>query len=176
MLRTALLLSVALGSTALTSNDALAADSTPLGSMPVQGDSVGRPPGPPQAMPETRNPLGNDAPVLQDGRRLFVWYNCYGCHGGRAGGGMGPSLRDATWLYGNEDEDIFASIAQGRSKGMPAWGTTLTAEEIWKITAYIQSLGSDREPDAPPPNPVYPDPPPHQNTPSSARTDEADQS
>jgi len=176
MLRTALLLSFILGSPALISNDALAADSTPLESMPVKNHPVGRQPGPPQAMPETANPLGNDAPVVQAGRRLFVWYNCYGCHGGRAGGGMGPSLRDATWLYGNEDEDIFSSIAQGRSKGMPAWGTKLTAEEIWKITAYIQSLGSGREPDAPPPNPVYPDPSPHQNTPSSARTDEADQS
>lgn len=96
-----------------------------------------------------RNPLAGDAGALQDGRRLFVAFNCSGCHGGRAGGGMGPSLRDEEWLYGNSDAHIFDSIAAGRANGMPAWGTSLPQTEIWKLVSYIQSLRTDREPQAP---------------------------
>ncbi|HTU32958.1 MAG TPA: c-type cytochrome [Candidatus Acidoferrum sp.] len=101
------------------------------------------------------NPLGpidpyiNDVVALQEGRRLFVWYNCYGCHGGHGGGGMGPSLRDQDWIYGDTDADIFNSIAQGRANGMPAWGTRIPQDQIWKIVAYIKSLNTPREPDPP---------------------------
>lgn len=101
------------------------------------------------------NPLGptdpytNDAVALQEGRRLFVWYNCYGCHGGHGGGGMGPSLRDQSWIYGSTDADIFNSIAQGRGKGMPAWGSRIPEDQIWKIVAYIKSLNTSREADPP---------------------------
>lgn len=101
------------------------------------------------------NPLGptspyiNDSVALQEGRRLFVWYNCYGCHGGHGGGGMGPSLRDQDWMYGSTDADIFNSIAQGRAHGMPAWGTRIPQDQIWKLVAYIKSLNTPREPDPP---------------------------
>ncbi len=113
-------------------------------------------PGPNRPLAKTSNPYGMDANVLNEGRRLFIWFNCYGCHGGRAGGGMGPSLRDPDWLYGNTDQAIFNSIAEGRQHGMPAWGTKLPDEEMWKITAYIKSMGTEAEPDAPPANPVFP--------------------
>jgi cytochrome c oxidase cbb3-type subunit 3 len=62
---------------------------------------------------------------------------------------MGPSLRDPDWIYGNTDAKIHASIAQGRAHGMPAWGTTLTDDYLWKLTAYIQSLGTRDEPQPP---------------------------
>ena len=87
--------------------------------------------------------------ALADGRRLFVWYNCAGCHGGHAGGGMGPSLRDSTWIYGDTDAQIFSSIAQGRGKGMPAWGLKVPQDQIWQLVAYIKSLGTSQEPDPP---------------------------
>ena len=95
------------------------------------------------------NPYATDAVALQDGRRLFDWYNCSGCHGGHAGGGMGPSLRDETWIYGNRDDQIFDSIAQGRSKGMPAWGTKIPEDQIWQLVAYIKSMRTPEEPDPP---------------------------
>ena len=60
---------------------------------------------------------------MSEGRELFVRMNCSGCHGGRAGGGMGPSLRDEDWLYGNTDQQIFSTILEGRAHGMPSWGT-----------------------------------------------------
>jgi cytochrome c oxidase cbb3-type subunit III len=95
------------------------------------------------------NPFTNDPVALADGRRLFDWYNCSGCHGGRAGGGMGPSLRDPVWMYGNRDDQIFDSIARGRSKGMPAWGTKIPDQQIWELVTYIKSMGTPQEPDPP---------------------------
>ncbi|MBW3567920.1 MAG: cytochrome c, partial [Proteobacteria bacterium] len=50
-------------------------------------------------------------------------------------------------------------IVQGRANGMPGWGHMLPPEQIWKMTAYIEALGTDREPNPPPENPVYPNPP-----------------
>lgn len=140
------------------------AEPAAAGSLPdVEGRLMGPQPGPDRPMPTVDNPFGQQPNVLVEGRRLFVWFNCYGCHGGRGGGGMGPSLRDATWLFGNKDQDIFNSIAEGRPHGMPAWGTVLPEEQIWKLTAYIKSMGTGLEPDAPPKNPTYKNPPPRRD-------------
>lgn len=95
------------------------------------------------------NPYSKDPVAQQNGRRLFDWYNCSGCHGGHAGGGMGPSLRDPVWLYGNRDDQIFDSIAHGRSNGMPAWGTKIPEAQIWELVAYIKTMGTPQEPDPP---------------------------
>ena len=119
------------------------------GAAPVTGTPVGPIPGPGSAQPLAENPYRGDRVALQEGRRLFVRFNCSGCHGGHAGGGMGPSLRDPEWLYGNADARIHDSIARGRAHGMPAWGTTLPDDYIWKITAYIQTLGTPAEPQPP---------------------------
>src|SRR3954468_16486707 len=119
----------------------------------VQSDKQPQPhmgpiPGPgPDTLAEASNPYRSNAPAIREGRRLFNWYNCAGCHGDHAGGGMGPSLRDSTWVYGGTDARIFRSIAQGRTKGMPAWGTMLPEEQIWKLVAYIKSLRTAKEPD-----------------------------
>jgi len=110
---------------------------------------IGPQPGPNRALAQASNPFAGDKSVLNDGRRLFVWYNCAGCHGDHAGGGMGPSLRDSLWLYGGDDASIFASIAQGRQHGMPAWGTKLPRGQIWTLVTYIKSLRTPDEPDPP---------------------------
>lgn len=110
---------------------------------------VGPIPGPGPAPPLPENPFDDDDAALVEGRRLFVRFNCSGCHGGRAGGGMGPSLRDQDWMYGGSAAHIHDSIVHGRAHGMPAWGTTLPEPYTWKLTAYIQSLGTPREPEAP---------------------------
>lgn len=100
-------------------------------------------------VPERKNPFGKDPAAIREGRKLFGWYNCSGCHGEHAGGGMGPSLRDSTWIYGGTDARIFASIAEGRTKGMPSWGHQLPVDQIWKLVAYIKSLRTPAEPDKP---------------------------
>ena len=86
---------------------------------------------------------------MQEGRQLFVQFNCYGCHGGRAGGGMGPSLRDQDWIYGSDDAQVFDSISRGRANGMPAWGQRLPDDVIWKLVTYVKSLRTPQEPDPP---------------------------
>lgn len=115
----------------------------------ITANPVGPVPGDPQHLVYSTNPYTNDPVALQDGRRLFNWYNCSGCHGGHAGGGMGPSLRDEVWFYGNRDDQIFDTIAHGRSNGMPAWGTKIPQDQIWQLVAYIKSMRTPMEPDPP---------------------------
>jgi cytochrome c oxidase cbb3-type subunit 3 len=121
---------------------------TKAGRMPSVPHPVGPLPGPAENIPAS-NPLRNDARARLEGRRLFVHFNCSGCHGGHAGGGMGPSLRDDVWQYGGSDSDVFDSIASGRAHGMPAWGTMLPSEQIWQLVAYIQTLETSNEADPP---------------------------
>jgi cytochrome c oxidase cbb3-type subunit III len=33
--------------------------------------------------------------------------------------------------------------------GMPAWGTRIPQQQIWQLVAYIQSINTGHEPDAP---------------------------
>ena len=114
-----------------------------------QREPVGPVPGPRPEPPAMKNPYAGDDAALQSGRKLFVSFNCSGCHGGHAGGGMGPSLRDADWIYGKQPADIFDSIAEGRAHGMPAWGTLLPPQYIWQLVGYIQARRTPQEPDPP---------------------------
>lgn len=125
--------------------------SVAAGSMPPVPTAVGPIPGSaggPAPIFRT-DPFANDAVALQEGRKLFNWYNCSGCHGGHAGGGMGPSLRDKVWLFGDRDDQIFDSIAEGRGEGMPAWGSKIPEDQIWKLVAYIKSMRTPQEPEPP---------------------------
>ena len=119
------------------------------GSAPAVDTPIGPIPGPAMQGPGPTSPFGQNPVALMEGRRLFDHYNCSGCHGGHAGGGMGPSLRDPVWRYGNTDAQIFSTIAEGRDQGMPAWGTKVPEDQIWKLVAYVQSLRTPNEPDPP---------------------------
>ena len=120
---------------------------TAVGPVPgPPGDSAGRASDPPGAP----NPYTSNRTATGEGRQLFVRFNCSGCHGGRAGGGMGPSLRDVDWLYGDREAQVFSSIAEGRAHGMPAWQPKMTPDQIWKLVTYIKSLRTRNEPNPPP--------------------------
>lgn len=99
-------------------------------------------PGPTTAAAATpiENPYGEDDQAIAEGRRLFDWMNCSGCHAPMGGGGMGPPLSDTTWVYGADPANVYLSIAQGRPNGMPAWGSRLSPDVIWKLTAYVKTL------------------------------------
>src|SRR5262245_27620968 len=142
-----LLVSVALAAVACRRlpGGAVARGDTPL---PAGRVTVGPLPGGRQPSPPA-NPLEGDRAAIAEGRRLFVHYNCSGCHGGHAGGGMGPSLRDPDWIYGSDPAHVFDSIAEGRAHGMPAWGNRVPSEQLWQMTAYVSSLGTRGEPDPP---------------------------
>jgi cytochrome c oxidase cbb3-type subunit 3 len=117
------------------------------GGTPDIGIPVGPVPGAAIQMRVRNNPYSQDPVVLAEGRRLFASYNCAGCHGDHAGGGMGPSLRDANWIYGGTPAQVFNSIAEGRAHGMPAWGLKVPEDQIWKLVAYIHSLRTSKEPE-----------------------------
>lgn len=88
----------------------------------------------------TEIPYKNDRHTVNEGRRLYSWFNCVGCHA-NGGGGMGPPLIDAEWIYGSEPMNIYASIVEGRPNGMPAFGDKIPEEEVWQLVAYVRSLG-----------------------------------
>jgi cytochrome c oxidase cbb3-type subunit 3 len=121
-------------------------------SPPASVEPVGPVPGTKNAnATSATNPFAGDRMAAGQGRQLFIRFNCVGCHGGRAGGGMGPSLRDVDWLYGDTDAQIFSSIAEGRAHGMPSWQRMLTNGQTWMLVSYIKSLRTRAEPQSPPP-------------------------
>ena len=127
-------------------------DATPLVAAGATSSTpffIGPQPGPDRPLPGLVNPYAGNTSVLAEGRRLFNWYNCSGCHGDHAGGGMGPSLRDSLWYYGGDEGSLFASITEGRQHGMPAWGVKVPQDQRWKIVTYIKSLRTPNEPDPP---------------------------
>ncbi len=124
-------------------------DTATEGAPPVTGVTIGPVPGPGMPAAPMASPVSADAATRMEGRQLFTRYNCAGCHGEHAGGGMGPSLRDSAWIHGGEPAQIFASIAEGRPHGMPAWGTKLPEQQVWTLVTYIQSLRTRGEPEPP---------------------------
>jgi cytochrome c oxidase cbb3-type subunit 3 len=98
-------------------------------------------PGPPVAEVVARSPYDRNAYAVSDGKRLFGWYNCSGCHF-HGGGGIGPPLMDQDWVYGSDPENIYESIAEGRPNGMPAFGGRIGSDDIWKLVAYVRSMSA----------------------------------
>lgn len=119
------------------------------GTAPAVTVAVGPVPGPVESANHVENPFAGDRAAVGQGRQLFIRFNCSGCHGGRAGGGMGPSLRDVDWLYGADAAQVYSSIADGRAHGMPSWQRMLTSDQIWMLVAYIKSLRTSIEPQPP---------------------------
>ena len=76
---------------------------------------------------------------LAEGKRLFDWYNCNGCHA-NGGGDKGPALMDDTWIYGSEPSNIYATIVEGRPNGMPSFGGHIPDNEVWELVAYVRSM------------------------------------
>lgn len=92
-------------------------------------------------------PYDGNAYGISEGRRLFRWFNCSGCHS-NGGGGMGPALMDDEWIYGASAQAIFETIVQGRPNGMPAFGGRISEDQIWQLVAFVRSLPGLTRPDA----------------------------
>ena len=105
-------------------------------------------PSPPASRPTGRNDpriQGYQDNVFQisEGGRMFVWNGCGACHTETSDG---PArLTDHLWRYGGDTADIYASIADGRPGGMPAYGAKIAGEQIWQIAAYLK-----KQPSSPP--------------------------
>jgi len=90
-----------------------------------------------------------NAYAMAEGKRLYVAYNCSGCHS-RGGGGMGPALMDDEWAYGAEPLNVYTSIVGGRPGGMPAFKGKIPEYQVWQLVAYVRSMsGQDSKLAAP---------------------------
>lgn len=108
---------------------------------------LGAPPGSPLALStNVANPYEGDAVAVGQGKTLFSAMNCVYCHGSGGSGLMGPPLNGTGWRYGGAPAQIYNSIHDGRPQGMPAWGRSLPPDQIWKLVAYIESLGGAAPP------------------------------
>ena len=109
----------------------------------------------------------NNAYHLSQGKKLFTWFNCVGCHG-NGGGGMGPPLIDDKWLYGGTIENIVATIREGRPNGMPSFRGKVPDDQIWELAAYVRSMSGNVPKDAAPSRNDHMHPHPSENrTPTS---------
>lgn len=125
-----------------------------------------------------KNPYSDtQTDITEAGHKLFFNYSCNGCHGGTGGGGMCPPLINDVWVYGGDDDTLFRLVTLGsialQAKGytrrgresvvapMPPFGGIIpTADELWKILAWVRSA-YDGDPKykfgSPPPPPPPPD-------------------
>jgi cytochrome c oxidase cbb3-type subunit 3 len=97
----------------------------------------------PSAPVEKRGSKGKEyegnAYHVNQGKSLFKAFNCSGCHA-NGGGGMGPALMDATWIYGGQIENIVDTIREGRPNGMPSFRGKIPEDQIWEIASYVRSM------------------------------------
>ena len=65
---------------------------------------------------------------------------CANCHGIQARGGVGPDLTVSRFKYGKNRIEIIKSILDGRTGGMPAFGSHLKPEEAAVLAEYLLLL------------------------------------
>ncbi|HYY56436.1 MAG TPA: cytochrome c [Pyrinomonadaceae bacterium] len=104
-------------------------------------------PGTPVSHAQVKNEYEENGPAISDGKRLYEWFNCVGCHA-HGGGGMGPPLIDDQWIYGSEPDQIFATIVEGRPNGMPSFRDKIPDYQVWQLAAYVRSLSGQVPKDA----------------------------
>jgi len=106
------------------------------------------------------SPYEANAFAVAQGKRLFGWYNCTGCHA-NGGGGIGPALTDAEWRYGGDPASIFDSIMRGRPNGMPSFGGHISEDQAWQLVAFVRSMSGQLRADVAPSrnDSLFPGPP-----------------
>jgi cytochrome c oxidase cbb3-type subunit 3 len=95
------------------------------------------------------SPYQENAWGQSEGKRLFLQYNCAGCHA-NGGGGIGPALMDDEWIYGFEPVNIYSAITEGRPNGMPSFRHKIPDYQVWQLVAYVQSMSGQTPIDASP--------------------------
>jgi cytochrome c oxidase cbb3-type subunit 3 len=85
------------------------------------------------------NGYEDSAYAVAEGKRLYQWYNCNGCHA-NGGGGSGPPLMDDQWIYGSAPANIVATILEGRPNGMPSFRGKIPDYQAMQLAAYVRSM------------------------------------
>jgi cytochrome c oxidase cbb3-type subunit 2 len=80
-----------------------------------------------------QNPYRGLKAVEAEARSIYA-RECAACHGEKMEGSVGPELQGTH----DGEAELFAVIANGRTdNGMPAFGTTLGEQQIWKLVTLI---------------------------------------
>ena len=100
---------------------------------------------PTSPLSDPTSPADPRAPLFEDnswrvsqGGLYFTLYGCGSCHGEGARGVL--DLGDDRWRYGGSIKDVFLSIADGRSGGMPAYRSRMPQEQLWQVSGYVRQL------------------------------------
>ena len=78
---------------------------------------------------------------IGEGRRAWLKFNCYGCHGNNGAGGMGPNIQHAE--RGDVGEAMNGDAKEG---GMRSFKGLATATDAANIAAYLATIGTAKEP------------------------------
>lgn len=83
----------------------------------------------------------NESKTARLGALVFAG-KCASCHGPEGRGVIGPNLTDAVWIHGQgQPAEIANVISQGvLEKGMPAWETLITPDELKQVSIFVYSL------------------------------------
>ncbi|MDD2734652.1 MAG: cbb3-type cytochrome c oxidase subunit II [Desulfuromonadaceae bacterium] len=113
-----------------TEMDALIAYMRKLGTdIPVKKSEV-----PVSAATARSNPFTDLKAVEEEAESLYKQH-CASCHGGEREGTLGPALKGSA----RSESDLFKIISQGvEANGMPAFGTLLDEQKVWKLITYIK--------------------------------------
>lgn len=84
----------------------------------------------------------DSATFISNGKAVFMSNNCGSCHRNDGGGNtIGPNLTDPYWLHGGHIKNVFSTIRNGVvEKGMPAWGKSLSPQQVRDVTFFVLSL------------------------------------
>jgi cytochrome c oxidase cbb3-type subunit 3 len=124
-----------------------------LASAPVTERQSELIPGPILPLQSAENPFHNNQQAINEGQRLFSWFNCTGCHANHGGGAIGPPLTDAEWIYGSEASNIYETILKGRPNGMPSFAGKIPSYQIWQLVAYVQMISHSADKNTDPKDP-----------------------
>ncbi|MBI6121327.1 cbb3-type cytochrome c oxidase N-terminal domain-containing protein [Salegentibacter maritimus] len=93
--------------------------------------------------------LLTEASDLEAGEQIFMT-SCMACHKADGGGSIGPNLTDKHWILGGGISNVFQTVSEGGrdGKGMVAWKSELSAQEIAQVSSYVISLEGTNPPNA----------------------------
>ena len=78
------------------------------------------------------------APSAEHGKRLFMTYYCYSCHGTQGLGGAGPRI-----VVGASPETMIRYVRKPTGGNMPAYTSkSISDAELRDIHAYLRSIPS----------------------------------
>lgn len=95
----------------------------------------------------------SDPAAIEKGKVVFMNNSCGSCHRNDGGGNaIGPNLTDEYWLHGGDVKQIFHTVKNGVvEKGMPAWGKSMSPQNVKDVTFFIVSLQGTNPANAKPP-------------------------